>query len=389
MNERIYFDNNATTPVAPEVVEAMLPYYEVHYGNASSIHWFGQQAKASLDQARQQVAATIGAEVNEIVFCSGGTEADNLALQGVVNSSSKSRKHIITSKIEHHAILHTCSFLEKQGVRITYVGVDSQGRVDPAEIEAAITPDTLLISIMQANNETGSIQPIREISDIAHRHSLYFHSDAIQALGKIPVHVDDLGVDLLSLSGHKIHAPKGIGGLFVRKGTRLKSILWGGGHERSRRAGTENIPHIVALGKACDLAGSRLKQNSAYLLGLRDSFEELVFQRIPGAHLNGPPEDRLPNTSNFHFDGVEGEGVLINLDISGVACSTGSACTSGSIEPSHVLAAMGLSRKEAFGAIRFSFSIYNKMEQIKPVVQILARTIERLRSLTAPPLMTV
>lgn len=389
MYERIYFDNNATTPVAPEVIEAMLPYYDVHYGNPSSIHWLGQQAKAALDLARQQVAATIGAEANEIVFCSGGTEADNLALQGVVNSSSKSRKHIITSRIEHHAILHTCIFLEKQGVRITYVGVDSKGRVDPAEIETAITSDTLLISIMQANNETGSIQPIREIADIAHRHSLYFHTDAVQALGKIPVHVNDLGVDLLSLSGHKFHAPKGIGGLFVRKGTRLKSILWGGGHERSRRAGTENIPHIVALGKACDLAGSRLKQNSAYLLELRDSFEKMVFQHIPGAHLNGPPEDRLPNTSNFRFDDVEGEGVLINLDISGVACSTGSACTSGSIEPSHVLAAMGLSRKEAFGAIRFSFSKYNKMEQIKPVVQILARIIERLRSLADPPLMAV
>ncbi len=388
MNERIYFDNNATTPVASKVVEAMLPYYEILYGNPSSIHRFGQQAKAALDQARQQVAAIIGAEANEIVFCSGGTEADNLALQGVINSSSKSRKHIITSKIEHHAILHTCGFLEKKGVQITYVGVDSHGKVDPAEIEAAITPDTLLISIMQANNETGSIQPIRKIADIAHRHSLYFHTDAVQALGKIPVNVDDLGVDLLSLSGHKIHAPKGIGGLFVRKGTRLKPILWGGGHERSRRAGTENIPHIVALGKACELAKSGLKQNSAYLLELRDIFEKQVFQRIPDAHLNGPPEERLPNTSNLRFDGIEGEGVLINLDIGGVACSTGSACTSGSIEPSHVLSAMGLSRKEAFGAIRFSFSIYNKREQIGPVVQLLSTTIERLRSLTAPPLVT-
>lgn len=389
MNERIYFDNNATTPVAPEVVEAMLPYYEVHYGNASSIHWFGQQAKAALDQARQKLAAAIGAEANEIVFCSGGTEADNLALQGIVNSSSKSAKHVITSQIEHHAILHTCSFLEKQGVRITYVGVDSQGKVDPAEIEAAITPDTVLISIMHANNETGSIQPIREIADIVRRHSLYFHTDAVQAFGKIPVRVDDLGADLLSLSGHKIHAPKGIGGLFVRKGIRLKPILWGGGRERSRRAGTENIPHIVALGKACELAGSRLTQNNAYLLMLRNSFEEMVLQRIPGAHLNGPTEDRLPNTVNFRFDGVEGEGVLINLDLAGVACSTGSACTSGSIEPSHVLSAMGLSRKEAFGAIRFSFSIYNKPEQIEPVVQILSRTIERLRSLTTPSLVTV
>jgi cysteine desulfurase len=388
MNERIYFDNNATTPVAPKVVEAMLPYYEILYGNPSSIHRFGQQAKAALDQARQQVAAIIGAEANEIVFCSGGTEADNLALQGVINSSSKFRKHIITSKIEHHAILHTCGFLGKKGVQITYVGVDSHGKVDPAEIEAAITPDTLLISIMQANNETGSIQPIRKIADIAHHHSIYFHTDAVQALGKIPVNVDDLGVDLLSLSGHKIHAPKGIGGLFVRKGTRLKPILWGGGHERSRRAGTENIPHIVALGKACELAESGLKQNSAYLLELRDTFEEQVFQRIPDAHLNGPPEERLPNTSNLRFDGIEGEGLLINLDIGGVACSTGSACTSGSIEPSHVLSAMGLSRKEAFGAIRFSFSVFNKQEQIEPAVQLLSRTIERLRSLTSPPLVT-
>jgi cysteine desulfurase len=388
MNSRIYLDNNATTPVAPEVVEAMLPFYQIHFGNPSSIHWFGQQAKAALDQARQRVANCLGAESNEIVFCSGGTEADNMALLGVVNSSRQSQKHIITSKIEHHAILHPCKFLEKQGVRITYVGVDSQGRVDPAEIEAAITPETLLISIMYANNESGTIQPIQKIAQIARQHKIIFHSDAVQALGKIPVKVDDLGVDLLSFSGHKIHAPKGIGGLFVRKGTSLKPVLFGGGHERSRRPGTENIPCVVALGKACEMVADRQLENTAYLLRLRNSFEELLFQRISGVSLNGHPEYRLPNTSNLRFEDVEGEGVIINLDIAGVAASSGSACTSGSIEPSHVLSAMGLSRNEAFGAIRFSFSIYNKLEEITQTVEILSRILNRMRSLASSKIRT-
>jgi cysteine desulfurase len=388
MNSRIYLDNNATTPVAPEVVEAMLPFYQIHFGNPSSIHWFGQQAKAALDQARQRVANCLGAESNEIVFCSGGTEADNLALLGVVNSSRQSQKHIITSKIEHHASLHPCKFLEKQGVRITYVGVDSQGRVDPAEIEAAITPETLLISIMYANNESGTIQPIQKIAQIARQHKIIFHSDAVQALGKIPVKVDDLGVDLLSFSGHKIHAPKGIGGLFVRKGTSLKPVLFGGGHERSRRPGTENIPCVVALGKACEMVADRQLENTAYLLRLRNSFEELLFQRISGVSLNGHPEYRLPNTSNLRFEDIEGEGVIINLDIAGVAASSGSACTSGSIEPSHVLSAMGLSRNEAFGAIRFSFSIYNKLEEITQTVEILSRILNRMRSLASSKIRT-
>jgi cysteine desulfurase len=381
MDDRIYCDNNATTRVAPKVLEAMLPFYGEHYGNASSVHAFGREAKAALDLARGHVASLIGAEPNEIVFVSGGTESDNLAIQGVIHSSPRPEKHIITSKIEHHAVWHSCRAMEKEGVRVTYLDIDSRGIVDPTDVEAAITPNTLLISIMLANNETGTLEPLEIISSIAQKKQIKVHTDAVQAIGKISVKVDTLGVDLLSLSGHKLHAPKGIGALYLRKGTRLSPLLHGGGHERNRRAGTENIAQIAGLGKACEMADQGLAQNAQFMRELRDSFEEQVFRLIPDVHRNGDPHLRLPNTSNLRFSGVDGEGLLINLDLAGVACSTGSACTSGSIDPSHVLSAMGLSRQEALGAVRFSFSKYNHPDEVRRLVKILAATIERLRGL--------
>jgi cysteine desulfurase len=382
MDTRIYFDNNATTPIAPEVLEAMLPYYTRDFGNPSSVHWFGQQAKKALDQAREQVSALIGAEPNEIVFVGSGTESDNLALQGIVLASPRPVKHLITSNIEHHAILHTSKALEKNGVRATYVGANSRGLINPDEIEAAITPETILISIMLANNETGTLQPLSEIGKIARHHDICFHTDAVQAVGKIPVNVENLCLDLLSISGHKIHAPKGVGALYVRKGTRLSPIIHGGGHERSRRAGTENIPQIAGLGKACEMAGILLEQTSQSIRQLRDYFETEVLRRIPEVEMNGDAEKRLPNTSNLRFTEVEGEGMLINLDLAGIACSTGSACTSGSIDPSHVLSAMGIPREKAFGSIRFSFSRYNTLEEVDHALNLLPGIVERMQALS-------
>jgi cysteine desulfurase len=376
---RIYLDNNATTQVAPEVVRAILPCYQESYGNASSVHWWGQEAKGLLDSARQQVASLLGAEPNEIVFTSGGTESDNLAIRGILDSLPGDTKRVITSQIEHHAVLHMCQVLQKQGVKVTYVPVDSQGLIDPADVEKAITPETVLISIMHSNNEIGCIQAIQEIGRIARERDIYFHTDAVQAAGKVPLDVKELGIDLLSIAGHKFHAPKGIGALYVRKGTRIRPLFYGGAHERNRRAGTENVPQIVGLGKAAELAEAGLKEVTEGVQKLRDYFEAEVLKNVPNTHINGARNRRTPNTSNLRFEQVESEGLVINLDLAGVACSTGSACTSGSIEPSHVLTALGLSPDEAFNSIRFSLSRYTTREEIDEVLMILPGIVQRLR----------
>lgn len=360
----------------------MLPCYQEVYGNASSVHAFGQEAKALLDNARQQVARLVDAEPNEIVFTSGGTESDNLAIRGIVESSSGTNKHIITTRIEHHAVLHCCQAMQKAGVKVTYLPVDGEGRVDPAAVEKAITPETVLITVMHSNNEIGTTQPLREIGAIALAHDIYFHTDAVQAAGKVPLDVDELNVDLLSIAGHKFHAPKGVGALYVRKGTRLRPLLFGGAHERNRRAGTENVPQIVALGAAADLAIEGMEQRMTSLSEMRDGFEAEVFSRIPGTHRNGCSSSRIPNTSNLRFDQTESEGLVINLDLAGVACSTGSACASGSIEPSHVLLALGLSTEEAFGSVRFSFSRYTTREEIEAVLDLLPDVVERVRQMS-------
>jgi cysteine desulfurase len=380
---RIYLDNNATTRVAPEVLEAMLPFYGEFYGNASSVHWFGQEAKAAIDTARKQVADLIGAESNEIVFTSGGTESDNLAIRGIVEASPAREKHIITSQIEHHAVLHTCEALGRQGIQVTYLRVDSEGKVDPCDVEKAITPQTLLISIMHANNEVGTLQPLREIGGIAREHDICFHTDSVQTAGKIPIDVNELGVDLLSIAGHKFHGPKGTGVFYVRKGTRIRPLFYGGTHERNRRAGTENVAQIVGLGKAAELAASGLEGRTRGILELRNYFENEIFNRIPNTHLNGPLTERIANTTNLRFQQVEAEGMVINLDLAGVACSTGSACASGSIEPSHVLTAMGLPMTEAFGSVRFSLSRYTTREEIDQVLGILPGIVERLSKIGA------
>jgi cysteine desulfurase len=376
---QIYLDNNATTRVAPEVLEAMLPCYEKAYGNASSVHAFGQEAKALLDDARQQLAHLLNAEPNEIVFTSGGTESDNLALRGVAEASSRPKKHIITTRVEHHAVLHTCQALQKSGIEVTYLPVNSEGLVDPQEVRKAITPDTVLISIMHSNNEIGTSQALNEIGRIALEHDVYFHTDAVQAAGKLPLDVDELQADLLSVAGHKFHAPKGVGALYVRKGTRLRPLLFGGAHERNRRAGTENVPQIVGLGAAAALAGNGLEDRARSIGELRDHFEHEVSRRIAGVALNGSRASRISNTSNLRFERADSESLVINLDLAGVACSTGSACASGSIEPSHVLLALGLPVEQAFSSVRFSLSRYTTRDEIETVLDILPGVVSRCR----------
>ena len=380
--QRIYLDSNSTTPMRPEVVAAMLPLFTEDYGNPSSIHWFGQNAKAQMDAARSQVARLIHAETSEIVFLSGGTEADNLAIRGIAESQKSKGRHIITSKIEHHAVLHTCRDLEKQGYEITWIGVSSEGLIDPEEVRRAIRPDTILISIMHANNEIGTIQPIEEIGAIAESADVYFHSDGVQATGKIPVDVKRLKVDLYSISGHKIHGPKGVGALFIRKGTVLKPQLTGGGHERNRRSGTENVPGIVGFGVAAKLALEGMPTEMARVKELRDRLESGLKKQIEFIHVNAEQVPRLPNTSNIMIDYAEGEGLVISLDLKGVAVSTGSACSSGSLEPSHVLTAIGKTPDEAHGSLRFSLNSMNSIEDVDYVVEVLPRIVERLRELS-------
>ena len=379
---RVYLDNNATTPLAPEVFEAMKPYLLEDFGNASSIHWYGQRAKNAVEKARQQVAKLLNARPNEVIFTSGGTESDNASIFGIVQAARPAAPHIVTTDIEHHAVLNTAQALEKRGVSVTYVGVGASGVVDPEDVKRAIRPETVLISIMHANNEIGTIQPLEEIGGIAREHDIYFHSDAVQSVGKIPVDVEKLGVDLLSLSAHKFNGPKGVGSTYIRKGTILKPLLYGGHHERDRRPGTENVPGIVGLGMAAELAGAHLEENGQRVAGLRDRLERGILERVPQVSVNGDPGRRLPTTSNLCFDYVEGEGFVIAMDLRGIACSTGAACSSGSVEPSHVLAAIGRTPEQARSSIRLSLGRYNTAEDIDATLEILPAVVERLRSVS-------
>jgi cysteine desulfurase len=378
---RIYLDNSASTRVDDKVLAAMIPAMQSNYGNASSIHTFGQDARSAVEEARTAVATLLGAEAREIVFTSGGTESDNTALWGVFRSGYRAGNHIITSKIEHPAILLTCKVLEAAGAEITCVPVDPSGRVNPRDVKSAIRESTILISIMHANNETGVVQPIEEISAIARERGIMMHTDAVQSAGKIPLDVGRLGVDLLSLSGHKFHAPKGVGALYIRKGTKLAPFLTGGSHERKRRAGTENVPGILGLACAARLAAERLPEMAARVAALRDRLESQICARIRGVSVNGKAP-RLPNITNLSFAGLEGEAAVIALDLEGVAVSTGSACSSGSLEPSHVLTAMGLRPEAVQGSLRFSLCYHNSDAEIDRTIEIMTAVAERLRSLS-------
>jgi len=387
--KKIYLDNSATTPVDPEVLEVMWPYFANEFGNASSVHLFGQGAKAAVEQARAQVAQLIGADPREIVFTSGGTESDNLAVKGAAEALSRYGRHIITSNIEHPAVLSTCRALEKRGFAVTYLPVSEWGIIDLDDLEASLRDDTILITIMTANNEIGTLQPIREIGHLVQKirnerqsQYPYVHTDAVQAIGKMLVDVSDLAVDLLSLSGHKIHAPKGVGGLFVRQGIRIESHMHGGHHERDRRAGTENVPGIVGLGKAAELARQSWPERMERMRALRDYFEAAVVRRIPDVVFNGDRERRVPNISNCTFRFIEGEALMIRLDLRGIAVSTGSACASGSIEPSHVLTALGRERELARGSIRFSLSKNTTADEIDHVLDVLTEEVEALRAMS-------
>jgi cysteine desulfurase len=384
--KRVYLDHNATTPLHPEVLEAMLPYYKEAFGNPSTIYSFGQETRKATDEAREKVANLIGASPEEIIFTSGGTEANNLALKGVAAALEKKGRHIITSSIEHHAVLSTLEYLEKRGYTVSFLPVDEHGWLDPKEVEEAITSQTALISVMHANNEVGTIEPIAKIGEIARRAGIYFHTDAVQTIGKIKVNVDDLKVDLLSLSAHKFYGPKGAGALYVRKGTRIHPLLHGGYQERRRRAGTENVAGIVGLGKAAEIASKEMVQQSRRESNLRDRLEKMIGENINHCRLNGHPTRRLPNTLNISFEFIEGESLILNLDLKGVAVSTGSACTSGSLEPSHVLMAMGVAPEIAQGSIRFSLGRDNQKEDIDYTVENLVEIVARLREMS--PLFT-
>jgi len=374
-----YFDHNATTPLAPEVRETPVACLDQVYGNASSIHQFGQAARKRVEAARRQVAALIHADAAEVVFTSGGTEADNLAVLGVVRAAARAAKHIVTSAIEHPAVLSACAQLEREGVAITRVKVGSAGVVNPDDVRAALRPETVLISVMHANNELGTIQPIAEIARIARQAVVPFHVDGVQALGKIPVDVGALGADLYSMSGHKLCAPKGVGGLYVRKGTRLAPVLFGGHQERERRPGTENVPGCVAFGAAAELAGRNLAADAERMAALRDRFESAVLDRISGARVNGSRWGRLPNTSNLQIDGVDGEGLVIALDLRGFAVSTGAACSSGAIAPSHVLIAIGLGAEGARASLRVSLGRTNTGAEVDALTTALEASVAHLR----------
>ncbi|MCL0084439.1 cysteine desulfurase NifS [Dehalococcoidia bacterium] len=379
---RVYLDCAATTPMRGEVLEAMSPYFNIRFGNPSSIHWFGQEARGAIEEAREKVAALIGGRGEEIVFTSGGTEADNFAIKGTAYANERSGNHIITSSIEHHAVLESCRFLERRGTRVTYLPVDKYGLVDPEDVRAAITEKTVLISIMHANNEVGTIQPIAEIGKIARERGIPFHTDAVQTAGHIPVNVDELGVDLLSMSAHKLYGPKGIGALYIRKGTRLVSFMHGGEQERRRRASTENVPGIVGFGRAAELAQSELGKESRRLTSLRTKLIDGLFERIDRLTLNGHPTKRLPNNVNVSIEFVEGESILLNLDLEGIAASTGSACSSSSLEPSHVLLALGLPHELAHGSLRFTMGLYTTEEDIGRVLEVLPPVVARLRAMS-------
>jgi cysteine desulfurase len=373
--EHVYFDHNATAPVHPEVLTFYAEALSMQYGNASSIHHFGQSAKRALETARREIGESIGCGPREIVFTSGGTESDNLAIFGIARL--RGACHIVTSAIEHPAVLNACARLEKEGFSVTYVHPSSDGIVSPAEIRAALRPETALVSVMHANNETGVMQPIAEIAAVAHEGSAVFHTDAVQTAGRLRLNVNDLGADLLSIGGHKFGAPKGIGALYVRKGVSISPVIYGGHHERDRRAGTENVPGAMALGKAASLA-----ENWSSLAALRDRVEAGILQRVPDSSVNGPTDRRLPNTSNIRFRGVEGEAMTIALDLRGYAVSSGSACSSGAVEPSHVLLAMGLTPEEARSSVRFSLGPANTREQIDGLIEAVVQSVEHLRRIS-------
>jgi cysteine desulfurase len=379
---RIYLDNNATTAVDPAVLDVMLPYFSADFGNASSIHTFGQRARAAVETARDQLAALLNARSQEIVFTSGGTESDNHAIFGIVAASSAPGKHAITTTIEHEAVLNTCQALEKQGVAITYLRVSRDGLIDLDELRKAIRPETLLITVMHANNELGTVQPLEEIGRIAAEADVYFHTDAVQAVGKIPVDVKALQLDLLSLSGHKLYAPKGIGALYIQSGARLRQFLFGGHHQRGFRPGTENVPGIIGLGKAAELARLSLEQDGSRIAALRNKLERGLLARIPDSHANAFSAPRTPNTCNITFPGIEGEALIISLDLKGLACSTGAACSSGAVEPSHVLTAIGLPAAEARASIRFSLGRHTAEAEIDAALEIVPASVSQLRELS-------
>lgn len=379
---RVYLDCAATTPMRDEVLEAMSPYFNTRFGNPSSIHWFGQEARGAIEEAREKVASLIGGRSEEIVFTGSGTEADNFAIKGAVYAGERNGNHIITSNIEHHAVLNSCKFMERRGTSVTYLPVDRYGLVDPDDVRAAITEKTVLISIMHASNEVGTIQPIAEIGKIARERGIPFHTDAVQTAGHVPVNVDELGVDLLSLSAHKLNGPKGMGALYIRKGTRLISFMHGGEQERRRRASTENVPGIVGFGRAAELAESELEKEIRRLTSLRSQLIDGLFERVDRLILNGHPAKRLPNNVNVSVEFVEGESMLLNLDLESIAASTGSACSSSSLEPSHVLLALGLPHELAHGSLRFSMGLYTRQEDIDRVLEVLPPVVARLRAMS-------
>jgi cysteine desulfurase len=398
---RIYLDYNATTPVDPAVLDAMLPYFSEDFANASSIHTPGQKARNAVETAREQVAALIGATPKEIIFTSGGTESDNHAIFGILQpamaaygalprlstsfaslTSASTASHIITSTIEHEAVLNACQAAEKQGAQVTYLHVDENAQVDPQAVKAAIRPETILITIMHANNELGSLQPLAEIGKIAAASDIYFHTDAVQSAGKIPINVNDLSVDLLTLSGHKLYAPKGIGALYIRTGTELQQLLYGGHHQRGARPGTENVAAIVGLGAAAELARKSQVADAARIAALRDHLEQTILATIPDARANAAAAPRTPNTTNILFPGIEGEALLIALDLKGLACSTGAACSSGSVEPSHVLTAIGLTPEDARASLRFSLGRHTTASEIETALKIIPQAVGQLRALS-------
>jgi len=382
MKQIIYLDNAATTKTAPEVVEAMLPYFSEHYGNPSSIYSLGTESKKAVSGVRESIAKSLGAATNEIYFTAGGSEADNWAIKATAEAYAQKGKHIITSAIEHHAVLHTCEYLEKRGFEVTYVGVDENGILKLDELEKAIRPDTILISVMFANNEIGTIQPIKEIGRIAKEHGILFHTDAVQAYGQLPINVDEYQIDMLSASAHKLNGPKGIGFLYIRKGLKTRSFIHGGAQERSRRAGTENVPGIVGLGAASERAFARMEEKTKKEIELRDYLIRRIEEEVPYCRLNGDRTRRLPNNVNFSFRFVEGESLLIMLDMRGICASSGSACTSGSLDPSHVLLAIGLPHEIAHGSLRLTLSEENTKEELDTTVEAIKEIVARLRDMS-------
>ncbi len=379
---RIYFDHNATTPVLDEVFEAMVPFLKEQWGNPSSIHWAGRGTRKAVEDARERVCSLLNCAPLELIFTSSGTEGDNHAIKGLAYAQKNKGNHIITTKVEHPAVLSTCKHLQKEGFEVTYLDVDKDGLIDLEELKKAITPKTILISVMYANNETGVLFPIKEIGQIAKEKGVAFHTDAVQAAGKIKIDVADLNVDLMTISGHKLYGPKGIGALFIKRGTRLVPIIHGGHQERNRRGGTENVAGIVAMGKAAEIAMRDMEKETEHLKALKARLEKGMAERVPHIKVNGHPEKRLPNTSNISFEFVEGESLLLNLDMKGIAASSGSACTSGSLEPSHVLVSMGLSHELSHGSVRFSLGKSNTVEEIDYLLEIMPPIVERMRSMS-------